>query len=180
MSILSMKSIGVAVLRLRALWLRWRGAAIGTKNQIGEGLRLSPIAGLRTGTRVQVEHEVCVKLVTPEAGLILEDYVFVGNHTQFDLRGKLRVGANSLIAPGVFITDHGHGIRRDSLIQTQGCTLDPVSIEEDVWIGTKAVILPGVTLAKGTVVGAGAVVVKSTEPYSIVGGVPARVIGSRK
>jgi len=49
-----------------------------------------------------------------------------------------------------------------------------------VWIGSRATILPGVRIGKGAVVGAGAVVTKAVEPYSIVGGTPARQIGHRK
>jgi acetyltransferase-like isoleucine patch superfamily enzyme len=54
-----------------------------------------------------------------------------------------------------------------------------IVIEDDVWIGSGAVIMPGITIKKGTVVGANAVVTRSTEEYSIVFGVPARKVGSR-
>ena len=51
-----------------------------------------------------------------------------------------------------------------------------VTIEDDVWIGTGAVILPGVTLHRGAVIGAGAVVTKDVDAYTVVGGVPAKFI----
>jgi len=51
-----------------------------------------------------------------------------------------------------------------------------VVIEDDVWVGTRAIILSGVTVSRGAIVAAGAVVVKSVPPYAIVGGVPARVL----
>lgn len=54
-----------------------------------------------------------------------------------------------------------------------------ISIEDDVWIGTRSVILAGIPLARGTVVAAGGVVTKDTEPYSVVAGVPARIISRR-
>jgi acetyltransferase-like isoleucine patch superfamily enzyme len=53
-------------------------------------------------------------------------------------------------------------------------------VQDDVWIGHGATILKGVTIGMGSIVSAGAVVTKDVEPYSIVGGVPARVIKSRK
>ena len=57
---------------------------------------------------------------------------------------------------------------------------EPVVIEDYVFIGPRVIILPGVTIGKGAIVGAGAVVTKNVEPYAIVGGVPAHVIGERK
>jgi maltose O-acetyltransferase len=56
----------------------------------------------------------------------------------------------------------------------------PVTIEDDVWIGARVIILQGVRIGKGAIIGAGAVVTKDVAPYSIVGGVPARFIKSRK
>nr|WP_143033346.1 DapH/DapD/GlmU-related protein [Prevotellamassilia timonensis] len=54
-----------------------------------------------------------------------------------------------------------------------------VIIEDDCWIGFNVIILPGVTIGKGSIIGAGAVVTKSIPPYSVAGGVPAKVIKSR-
>lgn len=62
----------------------------------------------------------------------------------------------------------------------QGFQTDlPVKIEDDVWIGSRVIILPGVVVGKGSVIGAGSVVTKNIHPYSIVGGNPARIIGKR-
>ena len=56
----------------------------------------------------------------------------------------------------------------------------PVVIGDDVWIGRRVIILPGVTVGGGSIIAAGAVVSKDVKPYSIVGGVPAKQIGNRK
>lgn len=61
----------------------------------------------------------------------------------------------------------------------QGLQMQGIVIREDVWVGTGVRILDGVEVAQGCVIAAGAVVTKSTEPYTINGGVPARVIGNR-
>jgi acetyltransferase-like isoleucine patch superfamily enzyme len=58
--------------------------------------------------------------------------------------------------------------------------MKPVIIKDDVWIGANAIILGGVTLGKGVIIGAGAVVTKSVPDYYVVGGVPAKKIYSRK
>jgi virginiamycin A acetyltransferase len=56
---------------------------------------------------------------------------------------------------------------------------EPITIGNDVWIGTRAIILPGVDIGDGAVVGAGAVVTKDVDSYSIVAGVPAKEVGRR-
>lgn len=97
-----------------------------------------------------------------------------------DGRGGLFVGANVLVGPNVAILSSDHEWTKPGLpIYLQGHRLSPTHIGDDVWIGANAVITPGVTLATGTLVGAGAVVTADTEPYSIVAGVPARPIGRR-
>lgn len=86
-----------------------------------------------------------------------------------------------MIGPGVIIWSQNHKYESPSIpIRVQGYERRKVIIDRDVWIGAAAVILPGVHLAEGTVVAAGSVVTKSTEPYSVVAGVPARVIGNRR
>ena len=93
--------------------------------------------------------------------------------------GRIIIGDNVMIAPNVVIRASNHGINKGSPMRFQSHSYGEIIIEDDVWIGSNAVITAGVVLAKGTVVGAGAVVTKSTEPFSIVGGVPARKIGER-
>jgi acetyltransferase-like isoleucine patch superfamily enzyme len=91
------------------------------------------------------------------------------------------IGNYVLIAPNVSILAISHKFSdRDIPIAKQGNTnADPVVIEDDVWIGRNAIILPGIKLGKGAIVGAGAVVTKNVPEYKIVGGVPARIIGER-
>ena len=78
----------------------------------------------------------------------------------------------------IFTQNHNFG-DRTKLIREQGATRKPVIIEDDVWIGARVILLPGVTMGRGSVVAAGAVVTKSFPPFSIIGGVPARIIGNR-
>ena len=105
----------------------------------------------------------------------------IAAYCQLHAGGGLDIGSNVLIGPGVLIWSQSH--RWESaceLIRGQGWKRERVTIEDDVWIGGGALILPGVCLRKGTVVAAGAVVTRSTEPNTLVGGVPANRIGNRQ
>jgi galactoside O-acetyltransferase len=119
-------------------------------------------------------------LYADEGELVIGDYCSINTNVQIGASGgKIIIGDNVMIAPNVVIRAANHGINRESSMRFQPHTYGEIIIEDDVWIGSNAVITSGVVLAKGTVVGAGAVVTKSTEPYSIVGGVPARKISER-
>ena len=92
------------------------------------------------------------------------------------------VGDHVMIAPNVAILCNIKDISRTDIpMNMQGWKVkgEKVIIENDVWIGRNAIIMPGVRIAKGSVVGAGSVVTHDVPPYSIVGGVPARIISNR-
>jgi maltose O-acetyltransferase len=91
------------------------------------------------------------------------------------------IGSYVMIAPHVSILCSSHNHQRTDIpmiLQGELKNFLP-NIEDDVWIGRNAVILPGVTIGRGSIVGAGAIVNKDVIPYSIVGGVPARLIKMR-
>jgi len=95
-------------------------------------------------------------------------------------RGGLIIGDDFTTGPGVIVWTVEHYYKDSARrILEQGEHDAPVTIGNDVWCGMRAIIMPGVTVADGTVVAAGAVVTKNTEPYSVVAGVPARIIGRR-
>src|SRR5262249_49854320 len=101
-------------------------------------------------------------------------------HCQVNARGGIEVGDGVLIGPGAVIWSQNHVTDSPhKAIKDQGYEFSRVLIEDDVWIGAGAIVLPGVRLARGTVVAAGAVVAKSTEHYTVVAGVPARVVKRR-
>jgi maltose O-acetyltransferase len=95
--------------------------------------------------------------------------------------GKLIIGDYVLMAPEVTIITTQHKYADVKIpIPYQGEEISTVIIEDNAWIGYRAIILPGVTIGEGAIVGAGAVVTKDVLPYSIVGGVPAKLIKMRK
>jgi acetyltransferase-like isoleucine patch superfamily enzyme len=107
--------------------------------------------------------------------------VIIGDHTRVGLHntiiGPVDIGSHVNLAQGITVTALNHNFSdANKRIDEQGVSTSPVTIEDDVWIGANAVILPGVTIGKHCVVAAGAVVTKDVPPHSLVAGVPAKVI----
>ncbi len=95
--------------------------------------------------------------------------------------GVITIGPRTAIGTGTVLRAANHRIdRTDIPMMDQGHVPGEIHIEEDVWIGANCVITADVRIGRGAVVGAGAVVTHDVEPYAIVGGVPARVIGTRR
>jgi maltose O-acetyltransferase len=92
-----------------------------------------------------------------------------------------RIGNYVMIGPDVLILNQNHSSRRtDVPMSEQGFDLPaPVTIEDDVWIGARVILLPGVSIGTGAIVGAGAVVSKDVPPGAVVVGTPARVVKYR-
>lgn len=113
-----------------------------------------------------------LKVYRPDQMTVGED-VDIGEFVVIRANGGLQIGDRVLIAANTTITTRGHP--KDT--PRHGRVEDaPIIIEDDVWIGANAVILPGVTIGKGAIVGAGAVVTRDVPPDTVVGGVPARTL----
>lgn len=129
------------------------------------GMKISKSSTLHTG----------VRFYNPNNIKIGEDSI-IGEGAVLDGRAKLIIGNHVDIATEVMIYNSEHDIQSEKFESI----LEPVTIRDYVFIGPRAIILPGVTINKGAVIGAGAVVTKDVLDFQIVGGVPARVIGERK
>lgn len=113
--------------------------------------------------------------------IVIGENVTINRYSIITAKDKVDIGNNVLIGSNVIINSGNHNyINLDIPINQQGHTIAPITIEDDVWIGSNVCILAGVTIGQGSVIGAGAVVTKNVEPYSVMGGVPARLIKSRK
>ena len=103
------------------------------------------------------------------------DYTRVGLHNT--IIGPVTIGNHVNLAQGITVTALNHNFEdSNKRIDEQGVSTNPVTIEDDIWIGANAVILPGVTIGHHSVVAAGAVVTKDVPPHSLVAGVPAKII----
>ena len=100
----------------------------------------------------------------------------INRNVYLDGRTGLTIGDNVSISPEVYILTLTHDTQSPGFDTVSG----PVFIGDYSWIGARAMIMPSVTIGKGAVVGAGAVVTKNVEEYSIVAGVPAKPIGTRR
>jgi acetyltransferase-like isoleucine patch superfamily enzyme len=122
------------------------------------------------GERVRVSPDAIIWGIH---GVSLENDVEINSFTHIFGAGGVHIGARTLISACCSITSLTHEevvANRSRLIESQ------VTIEEDCWLGTGAIVLPGVRIGRGSIIGAGAVVTKDIPPMSVAIGVPARVV----
>lgn len=191
---------------LRGLLWRWRFRQANGLTFIGRRVRIRAPGALSLGRSVTLHDDVRIDAlsrqgialgdnVTIREGCIVEgtgvlrfpgeglsigantgisQYCFIG------VRGFVRIGCNVQLGPRVTIYAENHNIEDVSRpIREQGVRRKGITIEDDCWLGTGSTILDGVTIGKGSVIAAGCVVTKSVPPYSIVAGVPGRVVRTR-
>lgn len=164
------KKIWYALYKVFASWL-----PMGQRSKFAKHIRYFFARHIcQLGKNVNVERKA---YFTP--ALIVGDDSGVGVNSE--IYGPVTIGKNVMMGPEVIIYTGGHEFSRTDIpIQNQGnAPVKPVGIGDDCWIGRRVMIMPGVHIADGCVIGAGAVVTKDIPPYSVAAGVPARVIRSR-
>ena len=127
----------------------------------------------------------CGKKVNIEKGAVFSARVSLGDYSGIGINahisGTCTIGSYVMMGPNVTVITRNH--RHDDLQQPmmfQGFEEEkPVVIGDDVWIGERAMIMPGVRIGKGSIIAAGAVVTHDVPDYAVVGGVPAKVIKMR-
>lgn len=127
----------------------------------------------------------CGKNVNIDKGAIFSSQLSIGNNSgigQYSrLQGKIDIGNNVMMGAEcwIYTSNHEFSDINKPMIEQGYKAQEPVVIGDDVWIGGRVTILPGVTIGQGAILGACAVVTKNVEPYAIVGGNPARVLKYR-
>jgi acetyltransferase-like isoleucine patch superfamily enzyme len=143
--------------RVKSALLRWRGATIGKQLKLWRG----------------------VWFADPQK-IVIGDAVTIGKSAMLISVDTIHIGNRVMIGHGSQLITAGHGIPEGrGTMRTAKPVTEPIVIEDDAWLGASAIILPGVTIGQGAIVAAGAVVTKSVEPFTIVGGVPATIIRQR-
>lgn len=140
---------------------------------------------LRNWRRKQLNNKGALIAFTAEIGIIkasgrkrnltIDNNTFIGN-VEFALHDKITIGKNVCINDGVILLTASHDIHS----ATWDHKKQAIIVEDYAWIATNAIILPGVTIGRGAVVGAGAVVSKNIEPYIVVAGNPAKPTGKKR
>lgn len=125
------------------------------------------------------------KNINLQRGAVFCSRLRIGDNSSLGIRsmvqGDVRIGDNVMMGPEVYIYTQNHAHDRvDIPMIQQGYEEErPVIIEDDVWIGSRVTILPGIRIGKGAIIGASAVITKDVPPYAIVGGNPAKVLKMR-
>jgi len=128
----------------------------------------------------------CGKQVNIETNAVFSPKVTLGDYSGIGINAKLygtcHIGRYVMMGTDCTVITRNHRFDRiDIPMMQQGFEEErPVFIGDDVWIGDRVTLLPGVHIGEGCIVAAGAVVTRDVPPYSIVAGVPARVIRNRK
>jgi maltose O-acetyltransferase len=138
------------------------------------------LVGVALGSDSAIAMGVCIFFYGPffrrTAKLCIAENTIVNRDCLLDARGGLTIGANVSISPEVMLITSEHLVDDpDFAIEDK-----PIVIEDYVWIGSRATVLPGVTIGQGAVVAAGALVTKDVPAYAVVGGVPAKKIRERR
>lgn len=149
------------------------------KSSIVIGRRFTACSSIRHNS-IGVFQPVLIRTCLPGAEIVIGDDVGVSGCT-ISAHRSVRVGNRVLIGSGALVTDSdAHPVDPDERRQMKDGVSLSVVIEDDVFVGARAIVLKGVTIGRGSVIGAGAVVVRDVPPYSIVAGNPAKVVGSSK
>lgn len=169
------RSVSFAV--LEELWY-WIEALIGwIPGRIGRWVRVLLYWPVVPHARAVGEFTHIRKPWRLKAGRGLE----LGRGCELTCTGGLTIGNDVLLSPGVRIFTNNHGIELNGIpIKHQASAPAPVAIGDDVWVGAGAIVVAGICIGDGAVVAAGAVVTKDVRSETVVAGVPARAIRTRR
>lgn len=175
----------ISILYMPIFKLRWRyyNSYISARTKI----RYDNINDIHIGKRVRINDFTTIFCISenkkePNSKLYIGDNTYIGEYQNIRASGGIiKIGNNCSISQHITIIASNHNTAKDININQQGWDKKKIGvlIEDDVWIGANSVILPGVTIGKGAVIGAGSVVTKNIPEYAIAAGNPAKVIKYR-
>jgi acetyltransferase-like isoleucine patch superfamily enzyme len=136
-------------------------------------IRVHGTSEIKIGDSVRIDRGVRL-LATNSAKIIIDDSTRIGLYTVFNGGDSIRIGKKTLISGFVYLQTSMHDFKSKSLsVQEQGYSHRPIVLEEDTWLGTHVVVMPGVTICRGAIIGSNSVVTKSVLPFKVMVGIPA-------
>ena len=132
-------------------------------------------AGVRLSGRVIILGPFRIHPLGATKNLSIGAGTYINADVRIDAGATVEIGCQVLIGPRVCIETTGHGLSLDEGME-RTTFAKPIKIHDGAWLGAGVIVTPGVTIGRGAVVAAGAVVSKDVPEYSLVGGVPAKVI----
>jgi acetyltransferase-like isoleucine patch superfamily enzyme len=148
------------------------------------GVIIKPFFKRKNKIKIILKKDAYIKrnVIIQGSGILeLGENSYISSFCVIGVNEKIIIGNDVMIADCVSLRDTDHNFGRvDIPMCNQGMNTAPIIIQDDVWIGHGAVITKGVTIQSGSIVAANAVVTKDVPPYSIVAGVPAKILRSRK
>jgi putative colanic acid biosynthesis acetyltransferase WcaF len=159
---------------IRTIWHYVNALFLQTPLNPSSGLkkRLLRLFGARIGSGVVLKPSINIKYPW---NLTIGDHVWIGEHVWLDSLAQITLGDNVCISQGAYLCSGSHD-NSDSLFRP---LIEPITIEDGAWIGAKAIILPGVTVRSHSVIAAGSVIMRDTEPYMVYSGNPAIIVSER-
>ena len=138
--------------------------------------RMAENAVLEIGDHSVIDDGVHFYLTKPNPKVVIGKHFGIGYGSIIACKSTLTIGDYTRIATGVIIRDNTHDYKKGKLLLETEAIISPVTIGENVWIGDRAMIFPGVTIGDGSVISANSVVTKDVKPNTVVAGQPARLI----
>lgn len=161
------------------LWLCYTHIFSKLPYSLGSKLRRMVLKRLIRNLDESTTFSTNVKLLCPQ-NIELGKNVGIANSVNLDCRGSVKIGNDTIIGFETVILTSTHKHQDKTIpIKNQGMYKKPISIGDDVWVGARSMIMPGVTINNGAIIGANSVVTKDVPPNAIVGGIPAKVIKYR-
>lgn len=168
-------------------WIRYEFHSCGRKCGFEGFSFLCGTKYIDLGSRLYIGKRIVWEVYDEFQGQRFTPSLSFGNDSSFGDDGhitcinKIQVGNGVRIGRKVFITDNAHGTSERALLDTPAnmrplTSKGPVTIEDNAWIGEMTCIMPGVTIGRGTIIGANSVVTHDIPPYTLAAGNPARVI----
>jgi len=160
--------------------------SLGKSVQIGDYVEINALSkdGVKIGNNVTILRNTIIECTGVirclGEGLIIGNNVGISQNCFIQVRGKISIGNNVIFGPGVSLFSENHNFSDlTKYINEQGETRKGINIEDGVWVASGATILDGVTIGANSIIAAGSIVNKDIPPFTIVGGIPAKIIKYR-